>query len=63
MKKGLVFETIVKRVPLRLPRPKQVFLKHPRNGSGKSLSPALKSRFLIFCASGMFPSTSGRSCG
>lgn len=56
MKKGLVFEIPFKIVP---PRPEQVFLKHPRNSSGKSLSPALKSEFLIFWASGVFPSTSG----
>ena len=50
VKKGLVFETPVTIVP---PRPKQVFLKHPRNRSGTSLSPVLKSGFLIFCASGV----------
>lgn len=59
MKTGLVFETTVKIVP---PRAKQVFPEHLRNRSGKSLSPALKGKFLIFHAPGILPSSSGHRC-
>lgn len=58
VKTGLVFETTSKIVS---PRPKQVFPEHPRNRSGKSLSPPLESKFLIFSVSGVSPSTNGHS--
>lgn len=60
MQTGLVFQSPVKIVP---PRPEQVFPKHPRNRSGRSLSPALKGLVLIFCASGVLLSTGGHRGG